>query len=462
MKFRKSCDRETDSQESDYPVFEKMSDLIHITLCPKVNGFYRKNCLDRKCSLCGVGNFKLSPNESQSSSTVEWQKYEYITEKSKGKNVRRRLTLIKKKTSVNEMFLNLKKLLETFPAHQHRSNWQSNQLKSLVQNLPVNHCICIHDYSENYRCVEKEEIQSNYFQRTECSIHVTVMHRHAILEYDGVDSTEEFPEIITEHFFVISPDLQHDNDFTKYVQKKVKEYLDSISYTVDHMHEFTDGCSSQYKSRHCLGSLSTAIPDFGYKTFHRNFFETSHAKGPQDAAGGFIKRQADISVLRGNTVIQNAKDLFTFCEKNTGVKKTIKPREITQTSNEEEVAQDTDILSEDISDLVSINSVVAVKTDDDNFDYYLMKISKGSHVLNSAESDSWGATYPPGFEVFRGHYYDKISDNDPLKYKLLKTKTALVPTKSLLYILADVDASYRITISEDTHLDILSVLDNLD
>ncbi|CAG2232115.1 unnamed protein product [Mytilus edulis] len=79
---------------------------------------------------------------------------------------------------------------------------------------------------------------------------------------------------------------------------------------------------------------------------------------------------------------------------NTGVKKTIKPREITQTSNEEEVAQDTDILSEDISDLVSINSVVAVKTDDDNFDYYLMKISKGSHVLNSAESDSWGATYP--------------------------------------------------------------------
>ncbi|CAG2231462.1 unnamed protein product [Mytilus edulis] len=115
MKFRKSCDRETDSQESDYPVFEKMSDLIHITLCPKVNGFYRKNCLDRKCSLCGVGNFKLSPNESQSSSTVEWQKYEYITEKSKGKNVRRRLTLIKKKTSVNEMFLNLKKLLETFP-----------------------------------------------------------------------------------------------------------------------------------------------------------------------------------------------------------------------------------------------------------------------------------------------------------------------------------------------------------
>jgi hypothetical protein len=42
-------------------------------------------------------------------------------------------------------------------------------------------------------------------------------------------------------------------------------------------------------------------------------FETSHAKGPQDAAGGLIKRQADIAVLRGNTIIQNAKDLFSFC-----------------------------------------------------------------------------------------------------------------------------------------------------
>ena len=79
------------------------------------------------------------------------------------------------------------------------------------------------------------------------------------------------------------------------------------------MHEFTDGCSSQCKSRHCLGDLSFETTEYGYKVFHRNFFETSHAKGPQDAAGGFIKRQADIAVLRGDTIIQNAKDLFSFC-----------------------------------------------------------------------------------------------------------------------------------------------------
>jgi len=40
------------------------------------------------------------------------------------------------------------------------------------------------------------------------------------------------------------------------------------------------------------------------------FYETSQAKGPQDAAGGFVKRQADLAVLRGT--VQNANDLFEF------------------------------------------------------------------------------------------------------------------------------------------------------
>jgi hypothetical protein len=113
------------------------------------------------------------------------------------------------------------------------SNWQSTQMKSLIQNLPPKHCICIHHYLENYRYVEKNEIQSNYFQRTECSLHVKIIHRHAILKFDGLYSTDDFPEIITEHFFIISPDLQHDHNFTKCAQQQIKQYLDSISYDVD-------------------------------------------------------------------------------------------------------------------------------------------------------------------------------------------------------------------------------------
>ena len=65
-----------------------------------------------------------------------------------------------------------------------------------------NHCVVIHDYSKNYGCKEKFELQQTYFQRTEVFIHVSVIYRHAILEVDGVESLPDIPFIVTEHFFV--------------------------------------------------------------------------------------------------------------------------------------------------------------------------------------------------------------------------------------------------------------------
>ena len=175
----------------------------------------------------------------------------------------------------------------------------------------------VHDYSENFQCKDKVEVQSSYFQRTEVSIHVSVIYRHAILEKDGVDSSPENSNIVTEHFFGISPDETHDQHFTNEVQCQVKEYLDSISYNVTVMHEYTDGCACQYRSRHCMGKLSNICDTLGYKTFIRNYFETSHAKRVHDAAGGYLKNyQLDLAIYRGNAKIQNAYDAFTFCEQN--------------------------------------------------------------------------------------------------------------------------------------------------
>lgn len=111
------------------------------------------------------------------------------------------------------------------------------------------------------------------------SLHVSIIYRHAVLEYDGKDSTTENPNIIKEHFFVVSNDDKHDHHFVHEVQNQIKEYLNSISYNVSTMHEYTDGCQCQYKSRHCMGDVSNGQQDFGYDRLIRNYFETSHAKG---------------------------------------------------------------------------------------------------------------------------------------------------------------------------------------
>jgi hypothetical protein len=42
-----------------------------------------------------------------------------------------------------------------------------------------------------------------------------------------------------------------------------------------------------------------------------------------------------------------------------------------------------------------------------------------------------------------------------------KIKPAIVPALSLLFICADVEGKNKVTISEETHLNILSVLDNM-
>lgn len=46
------------------------------------------------------------------------------------------------------------------------------------------------------------------------------------------------------------------------------------------------------------------------------FFETSHAKGEQDAAGANVKQKVSHAVLRKTAVIRNTKDTKEYLEEN--------------------------------------------------------------------------------------------------------------------------------------------------
>lgn len=97
------------------------------------------------------------------------------------------------------MFSYLKSLLDSFPGHQFRAKWQQRQMRKIVDGLPQGHAYCIHNYSENYTCQYQDQIQSLYFSQTQVSIHVTILHRHAVEGIDGVVSDLNNPEIVTEH-----------------------------------------------------------------------------------------------------------------------------------------------------------------------------------------------------------------------------------------------------------------------
>ena len=60
------------------------------------------------------------------------------------------------------------------------------------------------------------------------SIHVTILHRHALMNVDGIESTDENPFVITEHLFVISPDCKHDHHSVHSARKLMDGYLKEI------------------------------------------------------------------------------------------------------------------------------------------------------------------------------------------------------------------------------------------
>ncbi|CAC5383741.1 unnamed protein product [Mytilus coruscus] len=418
MNNRKKYNKNLPSN-AQFPVYASVTDICNTTLCnPDENGFHDKICLDRNCPNCGVKLLKFSDEElktDDSSENINWKCFEYINQHTKN-GPKKKLMRVKKNKKPGLMAHYLQTLLGTFPAHNFRAKWQNSQLKHLVTNLPQNHIISVHDYSENYKCKERDELQSSYFQKPEASLHVSLLYRHAILEVDGVDSTLEDPNIVTENFFVISDDEKHDQCFT------------------------------------------------------------FQAKGPQDAAGGLIKNQTDLAIIRGTATIQNAHDLFEFAKSNFSIPKSsnckrrlfkyteninrnfrmlYKPipgiRSVHQvvvdndrllirslscyTSNnclegninecentniigtfspipivpeigtvDDDQNDDTDI-EVPIYELVSNSTIFAVLCDDDEFDYYLLKAQTESYQLQSRETDSWGVSYQPGTTVIKGNLF---------------------------------------------------------
>ncbi|EDO29563.1 predicted protein [Nematostella vectensis] len=141
---------------------------------------------------------------------------------------KKKIALVPKETPPSEMFTYFKKLLEAYPLHSFMAKWQREQLDNLLEHLPLGHVVCIHDYSEGYACRQQDEIQSEFFDVAKASLHVTILHRHAVESKDGITSTEAEPHLIKEHLFVVSDDPAQDHDKLKQVQQTNCEEIEVL------------------------------------------------------------------------------------------------------------------------------------------------------------------------------------------------------------------------------------------
>jgi len=252
---------------------------------------------------------KLYAAELSDTDTLTWQKYESI---GAGRNDRqgreiKKLRMMSVNTTRFEFWSYFKDILQEFPIHQFQATWQKEQLKNITSHLPNNQIVMIHDYAEDFTCEMQDEIQSEYFGRNEIAIHVTILYRHKT-SHDRLNDNN----IIKEYIFCIFEENTHDRDSVHHVRKTIINYLKhDLEYQIDFINEFSDGCSAQYKSRFCMNDIKNSYEDFGIHC-QRNYFETSHGKGEQDAAGSHVKTKAHTSTIRRECTIHTAKDFHHF------------------------------------------------------------------------------------------------------------------------------------------------------
>ncbi|CAC5405733.1 unnamed protein product [Mytilus coruscus] len=105
------------------------------------------------------------------------------------------------------------------------------------------------------------------------------------------------------------------------------------------------------------------------------------------------------------------------------------------------ILEETDFEAEDetaIKDLVNRGCIIAVVADDPNDDYFLLKASGKTQILNVDSTDKWAAHFRKSIEIIRGLYFDKLTVEDGvIKFKLLQRKTALVQAISTRFICID-------------------------
>ena len=106
-------------------------------------------------------------------------------------------------------------------------------------------------------------------------------------------------------------------------------------------------------------------------------------------------------------------------------------------------------------------TILAVYTDELDSNYYLFRASSCLQVLTKDTTDDCSITYGKGSKIVHGCYFDRT--RKLLSFKLLDKKRSIISVASIIYISPILQClNGALNLTETTHLDILSVLDEME
>jgi hypothetical protein len=162
------------------------------------------------------------------------------------------------------------------------------------------------DFSENYNIIYQDEPSQVFFDRKNVTIHPMVVH-----------FTDENQKLQHKSFAGISDITVHNAAQVLAFIKLLVPLLLEIKPGLKIVHYITDSPASQYRNKSVMYILAKHSSWFSGVSATWDFLEAGHGKGPADGIGGSLKKQAEISVKRGE-LISSASDFCKWSEKQSG------------------------------------------------------------------------------------------------------------------------------------------------
>ena len=288
------------------PVAANKDGLLERVMCERHDEgrYFKPDCIHIKCQLCGPTDVWKLVKEGDFEKEVSLRQWE-MKEVQRGDTMVKKKALVKKTATVKKVLGGLEEDLRTFPMHNFLAKWQYMQFNHKKKNPDQNEVVSVLDFAENYRCSIQDEAQSAHWNYMQATLHPIVCY-YQCLHCDSC---------VTESIVIISNDLIHDSvavkEFTKVACVNLKRKLPNLQL----MTQFTDGCSSQYKSKKPFTDIQNSKDIFGMD-IERHFFGSRHGKNPSDGESAVVKNSATRAVKTRQAIIQNAADLHEYCVQN--------------------------------------------------------------------------------------------------------------------------------------------------
>lgn len=283
---------------------------VQETKDPKVPDLFQvdKLCLERRCPKC-ANKFSTEVTAKNLSEhwgrTVHWRQWEGTYEiLPNGKNGKKLdFSRKKKQGTLAELFSLLKVQVGTMCKHLFDSKWQGEQFEILKKNLKQGEILQVMDFAKNVSFDRQREVQGGYWYRKNITLHPVVCY--------FLCPEEQCGQLVKDEVMCVSNDLTHDGHAVECYQNRAIEHLKKSGIQIDHVYQFTDNCSAQYKCYLPFGYISKfPLP------LERHYFGAGHGKGPGDASVGRTKVLV-ASAIRGgvpNEDLTTADALAAHCQ----------------------------------------------------------------------------------------------------------------------------------------------------